>query len=120
MRRADSAQLDNGNTKTIQDYWLAKHFYFWIIGVFPMFWLLQQPNAPSISKKFAWCIISPVSYSAQVPTSQLGFRIRVLRVSQRISVGGKQEHMEMIPRLEVLIQMISRVRHLDLGGIEVL
>ena len=67
MRRADSAQLDNGNTKTIQDSRLAKHFYFWTIGVLPMFWLLQQHNAPSISKKFAWCIISPVSHSPRCP-----------------------------------------------------
>jgi hypothetical protein len=34
---------------------------FWLAGALPAYWLLQQHNVPSISKKFLWTVAAPVS-----------------------------------------------------------
>lgn len=41
---------------------LAKHVFFLVAGVLPVYWLLQQPGVPSVTRKFAWSVILPVRH----------------------------------------------------------
>lgn len=57
--RADSAQLPVASAPPPSKVDL--HVIFWAAGALPAYWLLQQPNVPSISRKFIWSLIAPVS-----------------------------------------------------------
>lgn len=41
---------------------LVMHLTFWVAGVLPAYWLLQQHHVPSINKKFAKTVLYPEAF----------------------------------------------------------
>ena len=56
--RTDSAELPVLNSPPPNR--IDLHLLFWVAGALPAYWLLNQPTAPSISRKFVWSIVAPV------------------------------------------------------------
>lgn len=59
IKRADSAQELALRQPAPGKSRLAMHFFFLLAGVLPVWWLVHQPDTPSICRKFAWSIIMP-------------------------------------------------------------